>query len=96
MVQGTSKISPNEVILIFDRELAKHHLIIRLSEIPEFVELWAKARRVPTTVMEAVKPKMRDLLVACLLTGVVRLPPLDWDPRLSYTTKALGRKQWIR
>lgn len=60
MVQSTSEPSVKEAITFIDNEWAKHYLVMKLSEIPEFVELWSRARELPTVVMEAIQPKLQE------------------------------------
>lgn len=60
MLLSASEPSSKEIVTFFDNEWAKHYLVMKLLEIQEFVELWSRARELPTVVMEAIQPKVQE------------------------------------
>ena len=49
-----------EVIAGIDQLLARYYLLHFLENVPEFAQLWDRARAVPSQVMEALKPFLQE------------------------------------
>ncbi len=94
MVQSMSEPSVKEVITFIDNEWAKFYLVTKLSEIPEFIELWSRARELATVVVEAILTHLQKSLAAMSPAGRGALAALTSGDTLSYTTPGLSRRQW--
>jgi len=56
MAGSVTRPMSKEEVLFVDREIAKHYLVSKLCEIPEFLDLWESARSIPTAVIDAIRP----------------------------------------
>lgn len=55
-----TKPSLRDEIQFLDKQIARHYLVSRLSEIPEFVTIWERARAGVSDLMDALEPILTD------------------------------------
>ena len=60
---------PPEAIGFLDQLMAKHLLVLEMSQILEFLEYWNRACAVPTVVIDFIRPKLREVLAAMSPAG---------------------------